>query len=320
MRPGEKFNCLLTEANEADSKAIHHFRKNIPLSVTTMAPPSNKNPLPPPFAPTRLATRAKNKDARPGAVKPRRTPTEMQAIRNQQALDKQNKKEKQEQALENAADIEDEQHEEGLERAAISKAHKPQVASFRPPPATRSNLAESDIETKKRTVLEMHISYYWLSNKGQANRGNSISSDAIESDNRDRYRPDSADAMPESSDSEIESEEEADADHSKKGKRFKPGRRDIAAARQTVPTTGSKSASAHSKRQRSPRQVTWVHCYGCLIYVESKAFLLGLFPPRKPRSRTSYLPAFVLAGILISKLHPPLSHKPSKRVMKTTIQ
>jgi hypothetical protein len=64
----------------------------------------------------------------------------MQAIRDQQALDKQNKKEKQEQALKNAADIEDEQREEDLERAAISNAHKPQVASFRPPSATRSNL------------------------------------------------------------------------------------------------------------------------------------------------------------------------------------
>lgn len=121
-----------------------------------MAPPSNKNHLPPPFAPTQLATRAKNKDARPGTVdmpKPRRTPAEMQAIRDQQAHDKQEKKEKQEQALKTAADIEDEQRQEDIERAAISNVHKPPVASFRPPPPTKLNLAEDEIETKKRMFM-----------------------------------------------------------------------------------------------------------------------------------------------------------------------
>ena len=55
---------------------------------------SSKNPLPPPFAPSRPSTRTKNKDARPGVVdkpKPRRTAAEMQAIQDQQAFDKQDK-------------------------------------------------------------------------------------------------------------------------------------------------------------------------------------------------------------------------------------
>jgi hypothetical protein len=99
-----------------------------------MAP--SKNPLPPPFAPSRPSTRTKNKDARPGVVdkpKPRRTPAEMQAIRDQQAFDKQEKERNQEKAMKNAADIEDQQRQEDLQRIAQSNVRKPHVASFRPP-------------------------------------------------------------------------------------------------------------------------------------------------------------------------------------------
>ncbi|KAF8815367.1 hypothetical protein BYT27DRAFT_7249255 [Phlegmacium glaucopus] len=55
----------------------------------------SKNLLPPPFAPTQPSTCTKNRDAQPGAIdmpKPRRTAAEMQAIRDQQASDKQEKK------------------------------------------------------------------------------------------------------------------------------------------------------------------------------------------------------------------------------------
>jgi hypothetical protein len=99
-----------------------------------MAP---KNPLPPPFAPSGLTTRTKNKDARPGAIdkpKPRRTPAEMQAIREQQAFERQEKGQKQKQAMIEAADIEDQQRQEDLKRTAESNVRKPPVASFRPPP------------------------------------------------------------------------------------------------------------------------------------------------------------------------------------------
>ena len=72
--------------------------------------PQKKN-LPPPFAPTsRPATRTKNKDVRPGVPdkpKPRRTPAEMQAIREQQAFNKQEKEKKQDEAMKKAAVIED---------------------------------------------------------------------------------------------------------------------------------------------------------------------------------------------------------------------
>ena len=103
-----------------------------------MAP--NKNPLPPPFTPSGLTTRTKNKDACPGAVdksKPRRTPAEMQAIREQQAFERQEKGQKQKQAMIEAADIEDQQRQEDLKRTAESNVRKPPVASFRPPPAAR---------------------------------------------------------------------------------------------------------------------------------------------------------------------------------------
>jgi hypothetical protein len=115
-----------------------------------MAPPTSKNPLPPPFAPARPSTRAKNKDARPGAIdlpKPRRTPAEMLAIRDQQAIDKQEKKDKQDQALKNAAEIEDEQRREDLQRAATSNVHKAQVAIFRPPASAELKLIEDEIGT-----------------------------------------------------------------------------------------------------------------------------------------------------------------------------
>ena len=99
-----------------------------------MAP--GKNALPPPFAPSRPSTRTKNKEAHPGAVdkpKPRRTPAEMKAIRDQQAFEKQEKERNQEQAMKNAADIEDQQRQEDIQRTAQSNVRKPQVVSFRPP-------------------------------------------------------------------------------------------------------------------------------------------------------------------------------------------
>lgn len=110
-----------------------------------MAP--SKNPLPPPFAPSRPSTRTKNKDARPGAIdmpKPHRTPAEMQAIRNQQALDKKEKERNQDQAMKNAADIEDQQRREDLERTAQSNVRKPQVASFRPPASIAAKNVEDE--------------------------------------------------------------------------------------------------------------------------------------------------------------------------------
>ncbi len=88
--------------------------------------------------------------------------------------------------------------------------------------------------------------------------------DGIESDDsdKDRYRPEDTDNMQEGSDEdEVESEEEEVV--SKKGKTVKPGRCDIIAARITVPTTGSKSASAagHLKRrEQSPRSVLYKLC------------------------------------------------------------
>ena len=109
---------------------------------------SSKNSLPPPFAPSRPSTRTKNKDARPGAVdkpKPRRTPAEMQAVRDQQAFDKQEKERNQEQAMKNAADIEDQQRQEDLQRIARSNVRKPQVASFRPPAPTVAIDVEDEI-------------------------------------------------------------------------------------------------------------------------------------------------------------------------------
>ena len=101
-----------------------------------MAPTNSKNPLPPHFAPSQLSTRTKNKDTRPGVVdkpNPRRTPAEMQAIREQKAIDKQEKERKREEAMKKAADIEDQQRQEDLKHTAESNLLKPQVVSFRPP-------------------------------------------------------------------------------------------------------------------------------------------------------------------------------------------
>ncbi|KAF8808307.1 hypothetical protein BYT27DRAFT_7222942 [Phlegmacium glaucopus] len=209
----------------------------------------SKNSLPPPFAPTRPSTRTKNKDARPGAVdmpKPRRTAAEMQAIRDQQASDKQEKRQQQEQALKKAADIEDEQRQEDLQRAAQSNVRKPPVAKFRPPVPEGFNMEDELEPVHTDNPSQSPI---------RATRKKEIVSDGIESDDsdKDRYRPEDTDNMQEtSSEDGFESEEEEVV--SKKGKKFKPGRREIAAVRVTVPTTGSKSASAteQSKRERSP--------------------------------------------------------------------
>jgi hypothetical protein len=123
-----------------------------------MAP--SKNPLPPPFAPSRPSTRTKNKDARPGAIdkpKPRRTPAEMQAIRDQQASDKQEKERNQKQAMKNAADIEDEQRQEDLQRTTQSNVRKPPVASFRPPPPTAAKDVEDDIGSAHTKNSALHM-------------------------------------------------------------------------------------------------------------------------------------------------------------------
>jgi hypothetical protein len=128
-----------------------------------MAP--NKNPLPPPFAPSRPTTRIKNKDARPGAIdkpKPRRTPAEMQAIRDQQLSDKQEKKQTQERAMKSAADIEDEQRREDLHHTAQQNVRKPQVASFRPPVPTAAEYVEDKTgpALTKDSALRMSILFF----------------------------------------------------------------------------------------------------------------------------------------------------------------
>jgi hypothetical protein len=124
-----------------------------------MAP--NKNPLPPPFAPSRPSTRTKNKDTRPGAIdlpKPRRTPAEMQTIREQQNLNKQEKERKREESIKIAADIEDEQRQEDLKRSAESNVHKPAVASFRPPvPPAAKDVDNENGSVHKNSALRMFM-------------------------------------------------------------------------------------------------------------------------------------------------------------------
>jgi hypothetical protein len=123
---------------------------------------SGKNPLPPPFAPSRPSTRTKNKDARPGAIdkpKPRRTPAEMQTIREQETFDKQEKERKKEEAMKKAADIEDQQRQEDLKRTAESNVHKPPAASFRPPVPTAAKNVKDEIGSAhtKDSALRMSM-------------------------------------------------------------------------------------------------------------------------------------------------------------------
>jgi hypothetical protein len=80
----------------------------------------------------------------------------MQAIRDQKATEKREKKDKQDQALKNAAEIEDEQCQEDLQRAATSNAHKAQLAIFHPPTPAELNLIEDEIGTE-HTTLRMSV-------------------------------------------------------------------------------------------------------------------------------------------------------------------
>ena len=100
----------------------------------------------------------------------------------------------------------------------------------------------------------------------QATRSEKILADGIEFDDsdKDQYRPEESDLMQEISDDddneadegEDEQENEKKVVASKKGKKAKLGRCDIAAIRTTVPTTGTKSAVEHSKRrEHSSRSV-----------------------------------------------------------------
>jgi hypothetical protein len=102
----------------------------------------------------------------------------------------------------------------------------------------------------------------------RANRSEKSLPDGIESDDsdKDRYQPEDADPLQEvSGEDDIEVEDEDDNEKkvvaSKKGKKAKLGRREIAAIRTTVPTTGTKSAVDHSKRrERSSRSVSLNIC------------------------------------------------------------
>jgi hypothetical protein len=92
-------------------------------------------------------------------------------------------------------------------------------------------------------------------------------------------------------------------------KKVKPGRRarEIAAARQcTLPTTGSKFASAAAKkRERSARSVSYKPCLDnrLTFSVKTKVLNLTMFQPRKLKSRTYRLRAFVLDGTPLRKQH-----------------
>jgi hypothetical protein len=121
---------------------------------------SNKNSLPPPFAPSRPSTRTKNKDVRPGAVdmpKTRRTPAEMQAIREQQAFDKEGNKRKAEEAMKKSAEIEDEQRQEDLKRTGESTLRKPPQARFRPPVPTSTKSVDAEIESTHTKNLDLRM-------------------------------------------------------------------------------------------------------------------------------------------------------------------
>ena len=124
-----------------------------------MAP--NKNPLPPPFAPSRPSTCTKNKDACLAAIvmpKPCRTPAEMQAIQDELLFKKKEKEHTCEEAMKNAADIEDQQHQEDIQRTAQSNVRKPQVASFRPPVHTAAkDVGETGSAHTKDSGLRMSM-------------------------------------------------------------------------------------------------------------------------------------------------------------------
>jgi hypothetical protein len=93
-----------------------------PLTVTTMDPPTGKNPLPPPFAPVDLLLVQKIKML---AQELSTWRNHAELLRNagnpdQQAIDKQEKKDKLDHALRNAAEIEDKQRREDVQCAGTS--------------------------------------------------------------------------------------------------------------------------------------------------------------------------------------------------------
>ena len=115
------------------------------------------------FAPSWPATCTKNKDARPGAInlpKPCRTAAEMQAIWDQQAFNKQEKECSQLKAMKDAADIEDQQHQEDLQCAAQSNVCKPRVASFQLLASTAATDVDSEDEIRSMNSedLPQHMS------------------------------------------------------------------------------------------------------------------------------------------------------------------
>ena len=124
-----------------------------------MAP--NKNPLPLPFAPSQPSTCTKNKDARPAAIimpKPHRTPAEMQAIWDELLFKKKEKERTWKEAMKNATDIEDQQHQEDIQRTAQLNVHKPQVASFHPPVHTAAkDVGETGSAHTKDSGLRMSM-------------------------------------------------------------------------------------------------------------------------------------------------------------------
>jgi hypothetical protein len=82
----------------------------------------------------------------------------MQALREQEAFDKQEKNRKVEEALKKAAEIEDQQRQEDLKRTAESNLRKPPLASFRPPVPTLAKDVEAEIGSTHTKDLVLRMS------------------------------------------------------------------------------------------------------------------------------------------------------------------
>ncbi|KIM41783.1 hypothetical protein M413DRAFT_410062 [Hebeloma cylindrosporum] len=201
------------------------------------------------------STRSKNKDAHPGqpvidAKQPRRSKQEMEVVRAQQAREQEEEKTRLETNLKAVAQIEDELLQEDIQRRT-SNHRSVGIAPFKPQLQADNG---GNLKVLHSLTSEIPIE---LENPAGSNVRVDDEDEGSEG-SQDEYRPPACEGHVES---ESDGESEAPVDShteetttkntgTRKGKKPKPGRKDVVAVRETVAEKGTPATAEATKLKR----------------------------------------------------------------------
>ena len=239
--------CLLMEVNEAIEKKTTHAKKKNKHCNRCDLP----FPMPPKFPPLQftIGTRSQNKNAHPGkpvvdARQSRRSKQEMQEVRAREAQQAEEEKARLVNGLKIAAQIEDELLQEDVQRRTSN--HQSQgITPFNPHLRAMGGDVAAPRTGHKSTKCELSspvIGKQTLTVLGDDTAHNTTDDEEGSEGSQDEFHPpppceDGEDSVSEGeSEAPDESEEEATTKKPgpKKGKKPKPGRKDVVAVRETT--------------------------------------------------------------------------------------